>query len=108
VSWNPVTRVEAPVVPIFPLLMTVRIPWLVIPAAPPKAPKEAADPRLTGPGPAPVNGGPVVKVHGFGTAPLASALPNRSFAPVVTVAVYMVLGRRGVAGLNVPIKVVAA
>jgi hypothetical protein len=55
-----------------------------------------------------VNGGPVVKVHGFGTAPLASALPNRSLAPVVTVAVYMLLARRLLAGVNVAIKVVAA
>jgi len=38
VSWNPVISVEAPVVAIPPLLITVWIPWLVIPAPPPSAP----------------------------------------------------------------------
>ena len=44
-SWNPVTKVEAPVVPMSPFI-TVLIPWLVIPAPPPKAPNVDAVPRL--------------------------------------------------------------
>src|SRR5258706_15327490 len=43
-SWNPVINVEAPVVPIFPLITVLR-PWLVIPAEPPKPAKGAAAPR---------------------------------------------------------------
>ena len=41
-SWNPVIAVETAVDPISPPLMTVRIPWLVIPAPPPKPPNVAA------------------------------------------------------------------
>ena len=107
-SWKPVTAVETAVVPIPPLLIIVRIPWLVIPAVPPKAPKVVADPRLIGPGPDPVNGGPVVNDHGFGTTPLTRALPNRSFAPVVTVAVYWVFIARGLVGVNVAMKLAGA
>jgi hypothetical protein len=56
VSWNPVIKVEAAVVPIetgWPAapVITVEIPWLVIPALPPKPPKRAAAPRAGG-GPA--------------------------------------------------------
>jgi hypothetical protein len=37
--------VEAPVVPISPVI-AVAVPWLVMPAPPPKTAKEAAEPRL--------------------------------------------------------------
>src|SRR3954462_6129684 len=46
-SWKPVISVEAAVVPIAPLLMTVWVPWLVIPAEPPKEPKPAAEASAT-------------------------------------------------------------
>jgi hypothetical protein len=48
---------------------------------------------------------PVVKVHGSGAKPPASdnALPARSLAPAVTVAVYVVLGARLLAGVKVAI-----
>src|ERR1700722_5130808 len=60
-SWNPVTVVDAPIVPISPLI-TVLIPWLVNPAGPPMAPAKVPEvPRLIGP--APVVVVPVVKVH---------------------------------------------
>ena len=91
----------------FPLLMAVLMPWLVIPAVPPKAPNVEADPRLIGGGP-PTNGGPVVKDQGFGTAPATKALPNRSFAPVVTVAVYWVFATRGLVGVNVAMSLAGA
>jgi hypothetical protein len=44
-SWNPVTKVEAPVVPILPLT-TVLIPSLVMPALPPKTAYEAEEPSV--------------------------------------------------------------
>src|ERR1039458_204622 len=81
VSWNPVISVEAPVVPIFPLLMTVLIPMLVIPAEPPKPPNGARTPRLIGGLHVDV---PIVKVQGFGGGPVAltsSPMPNISVAP---------------------------
>ena len=87
VSWNPVISVEAPVVAIPPLLITVWIPWLVIPAPPPSAPNsEIVGPRTTGGVTTPV---PVVKVQGFGGGPMFTSrgLPFRSLAPVVTVTV---------------------
>jgi hypothetical protein len=37
--------VEAPVVPISPVI-TVLVPWLVMPAPPPNTAKEAAEPRM--------------------------------------------------------------
>jgi hypothetical protein len=37
--------VEAPVVPISPVI-AVKVPWLVMPAPPPKTAKEAATPRV--------------------------------------------------------------
>jgi hypothetical protein len=37
--------VEAPVVPISPVI-AVAVPWLVMPAPPPKTAKDAAEPRL--------------------------------------------------------------
>src|SRR5579863_1976583 len=43
---------------------------------------------------------PVVKVQGFGTAPGPRALPARSCAPLVTVAVNVVLGARFIVGAN--------
>ena len=43
---KPVTVVDTPVVPMSPL-MTVRMPWLVMPAEPPKMPKGAALPKGT-------------------------------------------------------------
>jgi hypothetical protein len=47
---------------------------------------------------------PVVKVHGFGaTPPPARALPARSIAPAVILAVYKVLGARLLAGVKVAI-----
>ena len=71
-------------VPISPLI-TVLIPWLVIPAPPPKPPKVEAAPRFGRVGPTEA---PVVKVHGFGVAPAASALPAKSVAAFEIVAVY--------------------
>src|ERR1700730_14829517 len=82
--------------------MTVLMPWLVIPALPPKDPKGAALARLGPTGPMVV---PVVKFHGFGTRPEASALPTRSFAALETVAVYCVLAVRLALGVNVAILV---
>ena len=70
-------------------LITVLIPWLVMPAPPPIDPKVEAVPRF---GPTGPTARPVVKVHGFGTTPAASALPARSVAAFVIVAVYCVLG----------------
>src|SRR6202035_2258051 len=65
--------------------MMVLMPWLVIPAPPPKDPKVAALARLGPTGPAVV---PVVKLHGLGTRPAATALPVRSFAALLTVVVF--------------------
>jgi hypothetical protein len=62
--------------------------------APAKVP---ADPRLTGPVPVVV---PVIKVH---TLFAAKALPERSLAPVVTVAVNVALAVRLALGVNVAI-----
>jgi hypothetical protein len=43
---------------------------------------------------------PVAKVQGFGTAPDPRALPAKSCAPFVTVAVKVVLGARFAVGMN--------
>src|ERR1700738_5461820 len=100
-SWNPVTRVETPVVAIFPLI-TVRVPWLVIPAPPPKPPKGAALARL---GPTGARLVPVVKFHGLGTRPATRALPARSFAALETFAVYCVVAVRFALGVKVAMLV---
>jgi hypothetical protein len=44
---------------------------------------------------------PVVKLHGFGLAPDASALPAKSFAAFEIVAVYCVVAVRFAAGVKV-------
>ena len=49
----------------------------------------------------------MVKVHGFALAPAASALPARSFAAFVIVAVYCVVAVRFAAGVKVAIRVTA-
>lgn len=46
---------------------------------------------------------PVVNVQGFGTAPGARALPAKSCAPAVTVAVNKVLGARFIAGVKIAV-----
>ena len=100
VSWNPVTKVEAAVVPILPLI-TVLIPELVNPALPPVAPANVeAVPRL---GPVGPTEAPVVNVQGFAIVPAASALPARSFAAFVIVAVYCVVAARFAVGVNVAV-----
>src|SRR5450631_1120254 len=81
-SWKPVTTADPPVVPTFPLI-TVDVPWLVIPAELPKPPKTEAVPSGTGVGPATAL---VVKLHGFAATPDASVLPARSVAVLVMVA----------------------
>src|ERR1035438_7734685 len=84
VSWNPVIKVETPVVPIFPLT-TVLVPWLVIPAAPPKPPNsDMVGPRTIGGG---TTAAPVVKFQGLGAPVFARALPVASVTPLVTVTV---------------------
>src|SRR6476619_4562605 len=98
-SWNPVTKVEAAVVPRSPFT-TVLIPWFVAPALPPKDPKVAVSPRGGPTGPAEA---PVVKFHGFGFAPAASARPVTSLAALVIKAVYCVLAVRFAEGVNVAI-----
>ena len=82
-SWNPVTSVEAAVVPMSPLI-TVSIPWLVMPALPPKVPNVAAAPKFGASCPSVV---PVMKVHGFGVAPAINGLPATSVAALLIVAV---------------------
>jgi hypothetical protein len=77
---------------------TVLIPWLVAPALPPKDPKVAVTPRG---GPTGPTEAPVVKVHGFGFAPAASALPVVSCAAFVIDALYWVLAVRLAAGVKV-------
>ena len=76
VSWNPVGTLEATIAPIFPLI-TVLVPWLVIPEVPPKVPNVDAVPSGTGDGTVTAA---VVKVQGFGTTPGPSELPERSGA----------------------------
>ena len=83
-SWNPVTNVEAPVVPMSPLI-TVSVPALVIPAPPPIDPKVEAVPRF---GPVAPMVVVVVKNHGFGAVPDTSGFPARSVAAGEIVAVY--------------------
>ena len=51
---------------------------------------------------------PVVKVHGFGIAPAANALPATSLAPVVIVAVYLVLAARVAGDVGVKVAVLLA
>jgi len=46
---------------------------------------------------------PVIKLHGLGTAPAASALPDRSVAAFVIVAVYDPLAARFADGVNVTV-----
>jgi hypothetical protein len=82
-SWNPVTTVDTPVVPMSPLI-SVLIPWFVIPAPPPNDPKVEATPRFGATGPTEA---PVVKLHGFALVPAASAFPPRSLAAFVIVTV---------------------
>ena len=80
----------------FPLI-TVLIPWLVSPAPPPKVSESRGGSEIRPHGPTEA---PVVKVHGFG-CPAASALPARSFAAFVIVAVYCVLAARFAVGVKV-------
>src|ERR1035437_9188825 len=102
---NPVIELKPfGVKPISPLI--VFVPVLVI-AARAKISKPVPAPRFIAPGERPVVV-PVVKFHGFGTAPDASALPSRSLAPVVIVAVYVELIARALLGVNVPIQFVAS
>src|SRR4029077_7097459 len=96
-SWNPVTKVEAAVVPRSPFT-TVLIPWFVAPALPPKDPKVTVTPRF---GPTGPTEAPVVKLHGFGFVPATSARPVTSVAAFVIVAVYCVLAVRFAAGVKV-------
>src|ERR1700686_1525569 len=70
--------------------------------------KAAADPRLIGAWPLPATVVPVVKFHGFGAAPAASALPDRSSTPFEIFAVYWVLAARFADGVNVAIWLAAS
>src|ERR1700733_16274656 len=83
-------------------LITVLIPWLVMPAAPPMDPKVEAVPRLGPTGPI---ARPLVKLQGLGTTPAASGLPARSVAAFEIVAVYCVLAVRLAAGGEVSLWV---
>src|ERR1700675_4270374 len=62
--------------------------------------KLPADPRLMVAGPEAATA-PVVKLHGFGAAPTANALPDRSLTRFEIAAVYFVLLARLVDGLKV-------
>ena len=89
--------VTTAVLPKLPLI-TVAVPVLVAPVPPPKFPNCAA--LLRGTATVHRFDAPVVKVHVKG---LASALPARSWTPVVTVAVYWVLGARFEVGVRVEV-----
>jgi hypothetical protein len=86
-------------------LITVFVPVLVIPAPPPKLPIVEAVPRSGSVGPRVEL---VVKAHGFGAAPVASALPNRSSTRFEIVAVYCVPAVRFAAGLKLAIWLVGS
>src|ERR1044071_1387524 len=92
---NPVTAVPG-LSPRFPL--TVVAPVLVTVDAP-KTANVPADPRATGAWPPTVLPA-VVKLQ---LKSLASAVPARSLAPLVTVAVYVVSGARPPAGVKVAV-----
>jgi len=79
-------------VPVTPVLVTV---------APARTAKLTADPRATGAGPQADDDVDVVKSH---TKLAASALPARSFTPVVIVAVYVVFDTRSLAGSKVAVR----
>ena len=98
-SRNPVINVEAPVVPRSPLI-SVLVPVLVIPAPPPNAPKVEAAPRLGRVG---LVAAMTVKLHGFGVASAANALPNRSVTRLEIEAVYCVPVVRFAKGVKVAI-----
>ena len=98
-SRNPVINVEPPVVPMSPLI-SVLVPVLVMPAPPPNVPKVEAAPRLGRVGPVAAM---TVKLHGFGAAPAANALPNKSVTRFEIVAVYCVPVARLVKGVKVAI-----
>ncbi len=95
------TAVHTAVVPRLPLT-TVLMPWLVTPAPPPKAPKEAAPPRATPPVQA---WEPVVKPQ---TLLAASALPARSVTAVVTVTTKAVFDAKPPAALGTKVATIAA
>src|ERR1700712_90594 len=93
--------VQAAVEPRLPLT-TVLMPWLVTPAAPPKAPKEAAPPRAT----PPVHAwAPVLKPQ---TLLAASGLPARSVTAVVTVTTKAVFGAKPAGALGTKVASIAA
>src|SRR5439155_779056 len=93
---NPVTAVpglspRSPLTVVAPVLLTVE---------PARTANVLAAPRATGACPAGVAAAVVVKLQ---TSLLASALPARSRAPVVTVAVNVVRGGRALAGVKVAV-----
>src|SRR5713101_5349598 len=78
-------------------VIEVAVPATLVTVEPARIPKLQAVPRLIGAAEA-HDVADVVNVH---TKLLASALPNRSLAPVVIVAVYTVLSRRLLPGVKV-------
>jgi hypothetical protein len=86
-------------------LITVLVPVLVMPAPPPKLPKVEIAPRLGSVGP---RVEPVVKVHGFGAAPDAKGLPDKSVTKFEIVAVYCVPEERFATGVNVAIWLIGS
>src|ERR1039457_552913 len=99
---NPVT--ELSVLGVKPRSPSITVKPVLVTVARAKTSKPAAAPRFNGERPAVE---PVVKLHGFGTRPAASALPSRSLAPVVTVAVNESPAVRALAGVNVTIHFAA-
>jgi hypothetical protein len=51
---------------------------------------------------------PVVKLQGFGAPVFPSGSPNRSVAPLVIVAIYVVLAVSGAKGVKVAMKLIAS
>jgi hypothetical protein len=97
---NPVTALPGHT-PASPLTL-VAVPATLVTVDPPRMPKLQAAPKLIG---GAAHGVEVVKVH---TKLAASVLPNVSLAPVVIVAVKVVLAARALEGVKVAMLVAEA